>query len=150
MDTWSVPLQTHWTDNKGLLETDGSVVLNLNPLRNYGTRKSVQKYNIISKCTGLFSILFLSQLPIRTHYLRDPGKVSGVSSGYFHVLGVCLALSFFVTPSSFTVLTPRAVSIRISPVAWLTALSEFEIGCPSIYTLGSSGRENRTRRALLF
>lgn len=72
MDTWSVPLQAHWTDNKG--QTDGSVVLNLNPLRNYGTRKSIQKYNIISKCTGLFSILFLSQLPIRTHYLGTQAK----------------------------------------------------------------------------
>lgn len=140
---------TEQTTNKGLLETEGSVVLNLNPLRNCGSRKSIHKYNVISKHTGLFRILFLSQLPIRIRYLWGPGTVSGVSSGYFHVLGVWLALSFFVTPSSFTVPTPRAVSMCVSPGARLTALSKFETGCPSTYTLGSLGRANRTRRALL-
>lgn len=145
---------TEQTTNKGLLETEGSVVLNLNQLRNYGSRKSIQKYNFISKHTGLFSILFLSQLPIRIHYLWGPGNVLGVPSGYFHVLGVWLALFCLCDSPLFQFLLQELFqSVFLQGLGLLysrlTVLTKFEIGCPSTYTLGSSGRENRTRRALL-
>lgn len=94
--------------------------------------------------------LFLTQLPIRIHYVRAQANVLQVChrgpstprslSGF--------VWSFSVAPSSprLTVPTPRDVSIRGPPVAQLTAISKWSLPGPQSILLNPQAKENRTGR----